>query len=154
MKKIKLLFIPYIIGIVIFAMLTADSDITDMFKGSRVILWFLALSIFYTLMVVLTNAVMKFVGSFFIKLANPKSFEADNAKKQVLAYMLTIYYAHLVCVYFNHYIKEFKLIYLIFIVPIIYIAYKSKYKTIYKKIIAMIPFITYIILDIITILNI
>lgn len=153
MKKVKLFYIPYLLGMVVFSMLTADSDIVNIFKGAKIILWILVLLIFYSLLVIITNIVMKFIGSIFIKLADPKKFDVNNAKDQVLTFMLPIFYAHLVCIYFNQYIGDSFLIILIYILPMLYITVNSKYKKLHKKIIAMLPFVVYIILDIITIIG-
>lgn len=152
MKKIRVFFVLYVLGLVVYGALTAEPEIIEELENQKVFIWLLGLLIFYIVLTLITNTFMVFVGSIFMKLANSQFYNKEKARVQVLKYMLVVYFVHLVVSYISYFLIDGKWSALVNIISLVYIGVdvynKEEYKSCNKKLIVMFPFIVYILLDI------
>lgn len=157
MKKIRIFMVIYILLVAVYGALTADPEFVNFFQGTRMLAWYAILFAFHGLVIVISNKVMEFICSIFIKIANKEAYDKQVAKEEILTNMLIIYYVRIALVYLGYFLNLSSWIAYISIVSAFIICFKifknEKYEG-WKKIIVMFPFVVYIILDISSLLAI
>lgn len=157
MKKTGILMVIYILLVAVYGALTADAEFANLFQGSKMIAWYAILVVFHGLIIWLTNVIMQFFGSIFIKMANKEVYDKKVAKAEVLDYMLVIYFVRIVLVYLGYFLNlpsSIAYISIISALIVCYMIYKKEKYVGWKKLLVMLPFVAYIIMDIASLLTV
>lgn len=147
----KILLQLYVLGLGIYGVLTANEEIIANFKGAKMLILLAVLILFYNLIILITNKLMIFVGSILIKMADKKRYDKELANKHIIRYMLVIYFAHLVSLYVGNFGNVGVWSNIVYLVAVIYIIANvfnnEQYKKITSKVMVVIPFLIYTVLD-------
>lgn len=142
----------YVLLLTIFGVLTANKELIGFFDGGKILILIAVLILFYNLMIFVSNKIMIFVGSILMKMADKKGYSKELAKKQTIRYMIAIYFAHLLSLYLGKFLNIgiwSNATYMIAIAFIMFNIFNNKqYKKIVSKVMVVIPFLAYIVIDV------
>ena len=149
----KALLCIYLIGTVIFGALNADKDFLSVFEGNKIYLWYTLLLIYYGVLLLLTIWIVSFLIVLFYKIANKENFDRQKTTKLSIWLLIIVLFTHLIVLFMNKFIYGGTEVLLLFIIPItIVIISIIKDTSIigFRKFIAIIPLIGYVIFDVIS----
>lgn len=153
MKKRLGLFAVYVILLTVYGAMNADPEFVKELTNGQKVVWMIGLLLFYTALTWLTNKIMAFIGSIFMKLANTREYDPAEAKGRCLNYMLILYYAHILLLFAQKLLSlPAWTVYLNFIgiaVLFFVLVQNRKFSGAGKKIVVSIPFVAYSIVDVI-----